>query len=375
MALSDVSGIDVSQYQGTPDWAAVKAAAIGGAPLSLAYIRSTYGPSTEDPEFARNWAGAAGAELVHGAYHFALPSGSSASTLAASAQRQAAYFLDVVDRQGGITAADMPPVLDLEVTGAPGGAALDGAQLAAWAAHWLADVNAAAGLAAGSALLYTYLSFWQTYLAPNASVLGTGVRLWIADYGGTPPVAHVGHQYTNRLIVAGIVGAVDGDRFDAALLPAASKPAAPVVTWTVSATRLDWHFTPPTAAGYRGWAQSVGHPATAPAFQTSGGYFRKAWGPVSGGTLYLTFFFSDGSASTSHALSWPVAHQHSTGGGGAGGSGSPSGSGGGNSSGSSSGSGHGCFLDTALLPRLTGSPAFGGGRPADEFPVKGGVNA
>ncbi len=368
--MSEVYGIDVSQYQATPNWAAVKAATIGGAPLSLAYIRSSYGPSAQDPEFARNWAGSGGVQLVHGAYHFALPSGSSASTLAASAQEQAAYFLNVVDRQGGITGADVPPVLDLEVTGAPGGATLHGAQLAAWAAHWLADVNAAAGSAAGSALLYTYLSFWQTYLAPNASVLGTGVRLWIADYGGTVPVAHVGHQYTDQLTVPGIAGAVDGDRFDAALLPATSKPTAPVVTWTLRATRLDWHFTPPTAAGYRGWAQSVGHPATAPAFQTNGGYFRKAWGPVSGGRLYLTFFFRDGSASTSHALSWPVAHLHSTGG-----SGSPSGSGAGKSSGSSSGSGHRCFLDTALRPRPTGPPASDGGRPADELPVKGGADA
>ena len=311
--MSEVYGIDVSQFQGTPNWPQVRSARISGAPVSLVYVRSTYGPSVEDPAFAANWTGTAQAGLAHGAYHFALPSGNSPSARAASAQRQAAFFLASVNREGGITGADAPAVLDLEVTGAPGGPALDGAALTAWATAWLDDVNAAVNNAAAPALLYTDLNFWQSYLTG----LSGKVRLWVADYGASPSVAHVGHQYTDTLSVAGITGAVDGDRFDASLVPVSAPPVAPVVHWTLSATRLTWQFTPPTAPLYAGWAQSVNHPATAPAFHTSGGYFSKAWGPGTGATLYLTFFLGQTTRTVTHALDWaapsppapsPVAH-------------------------------------------------------------------
>lgn len=299
--MSEVYGIDVSQFQGTPNWKQVRAARVAGAPVSLVYVRSTYGPSVEDPEFGRNWTGTADTGLAHGAYHFALPSGTSASALAASAQRQAAFFLAVVNRQGGITGADAPAVLDLEVTGTPGGPALDGAALTAWATSWLDDVNAAVGKSAAPALLYTNLNFWQSYLTG----LSGRVSLWVADYGATPPVAHVGHQYTDSLTVTGITGAVDGDRFDAALVPAPAPPGAPTVHWTLSPTRITWQFTPPSAPAFTGWAQSVDQPAPAPVFHTSGGYFRKAWGPAQGATLYLTFFFGQTIRTVTHALDWP----------------------------------------------------------------------
>ena len=298
--MSEVYGIDVSQFQGTPNWAQVRSARISGAPVSLVYVRSTYGPSVEDTAFAANWTGTAEAGLVHGAYHFALPSGNRPSALSASAQRQAAFFLESVNREGGITGADAPAVLDLEVTGAPGGPALDGAALTTWATAWLDDVNAAVGHSAVPALLYTNLNFWQTYLTG----LSGQVQLWVADYGASPTVPHVGHQYTNRLSVAGITGAVDGDRFDAGLVPVPTPPLVPVVHWTMSPTRLTWQFTPPSAPRYAGWAQSVNHPAPAPAFHTAGGYFAKAWGPGTGATLYLTFFFGPTTRTVTHALDW-----------------------------------------------------------------------
>lgn len=301
--MSEVYGIDVSEFQGAPKWPQVRSARISGSPVSLVYVRSTYGPSVGDTAFAANWTGTAQAGLAHGAYHFALPSGSSPSALVASALRQAAFFLASVNREGGITGADAPAVLDLEVTGAPGGPALDGAALTAWATAWLDDVNAAVGNSAAPALLYTNLNFWQSYLTG----LSGKVRLWVADYGASPSIAHVGHQYTNTLSVAGIAGAVDGDRFDAALVPVAVPPAAPVVHWTLSPTRLTWQFTPPAVPLYAGWAQSVNHPAPAPAFHTSGGYFSKAWSPVSGATLYLTFFFGQTTRTVTHALDWASA--------------------------------------------------------------------
>src|SRR5688500_9640649 len=57
-----VEGIDVSRYQGSIDWAGVKA-----AKKTFAIIQAGRGTSP-DPQFAANWAGAKANGIIRGTY-------------------------------------------------------------------------------------------------------------------------------------------------------------------------------------------------------------------------------------------------------------------------------------------------------------------
>ena len=62
----EVSGIDVSKYQGDIDWNSVRAAGV-----RFAWIKATEGGDRVDEKFAQNWAAAKAAGVPRGAYHFA----------------------------------------------------------------------------------------------------------------------------------------------------------------------------------------------------------------------------------------------------------------------------------------------------------------
>ena len=67
MAVTDgvrVPGIDVSHYQGTVNWAKVKAAGI-----RFAYIKATQGADFRDPQLSANVAGATAQAIPFGLYH------------------------------------------------------------------------------------------------------------------------------------------------------------------------------------------------------------------------------------------------------------------------------------------------------------------
>jgi len=73
-----IRGIDVSHYQGSVDWSALKAK----HHLSFGAAKASEGTSFVDSQFARNWAGMKAAGLSRIAYHYATPSSSSARTQA-----------------------------------------------------------------------------------------------------------------------------------------------------------------------------------------------------------------------------------------------------------------------------------------------------
>lgn len=77
-----LQGIDVSHWQGQPNWKNVKRYGI-----AFALIKATQGTGFIDPEFERNWSGAAAAGLARGANHFGVGTPGAA---------QAKHFLDVV---------------------------------------------------------------------------------------------------------------------------------------------------------------------------------------------------------------------------------------------------------------------------------------
>jgi lysozyme len=64
-----IPGIDVSHWQGSIDWAKVKAAGI-----QFAYIKATEGARLVDPQLLNNVSGAKAAGIPYGLYHVFLPS-------------------------------------------------------------------------------------------------------------------------------------------------------------------------------------------------------------------------------------------------------------------------------------------------------------
>ena len=93
-------GIDVSEHQGTVDWARV-----ARDHITFAYIKATEGQDFTDRRFAANWAGAREARLDHGAYHF--------FTLCSPGGAQARHFLDAL----GTAPSTLAPAVDLELKG------------------------------------------------------------------------------------------------------------------------------------------------------------------------------------------------------------------------------------------------------------------
>src|SRR5664279_3245540 len=122
------TGIDVSGYQ-HPNGAAINWAAVKASGQSFVFVKATEGangatPAYTNPYFSQDWAGAGAAGLLRGAYQFARPALPTSSALL-----QARDFVAVTGSMGG--GADLPPVLDLEVTGG-----LSPTDLATWTATW-----------------------------------------------------------------------------------------------------------------------------------------------------------------------------------------------------------------------------------------------
>src|SRR4051794_39335098 len=145
-------GVDVSRWQsaGPGETCAPTGIAwptVATTTRSFVLIRATRtkdGATTTDACFARNWSGAEANGLYRGAYHYAIP-----SAKAGSAVRDAQTFVAVTGRMQD--AGDLPPVLDLEVTGG-----LAPAKLQAWATSWLTTVRSLTGR---QPMIYTYPTF------------------------------------------------------------------------------------------------------------------------------------------------------------------------------------------------------------------------
>lgn len=195
-------GIDVSNHQGSVNWASVKSAGI-----SFAIAKATEGTTFTDAFINQNIAGMKKNGIIPGAYHFAHP-GSDATT-------QANHFTSVVKAaNGGSFSGLLQLVLDLEVT--------DGttpAHVFAWTQTFVARVEAVTGR---PCIIYTGFYFWRDSVGnPNNNL---NCPLWLAAYvpesetaSLTPAAwASVGWafwQYTDSGSVAGVSGAVDRDYF------------------------------------------------------------------------------------------------------------------------------------------------------------------
>ena len=189
-----VKGIDVSYYQGTIDWAKVKADGV-----KYAFIRVSDGTGFVDPKFATYWADSRAQGILHGAYQFFEP--------ATDAIAQADLLLT---KMGPLEADDLPPVLDVEVSGGLGAAAV-----AAGVKKWADYVTSKIGI---RPIIYTGFYFWRDSVGGADE---TASPLWHAQYttAACPDIAApwtnwAFWQYTSTGAVAGISGGVDVDRFN-----------------------------------------------------------------------------------------------------------------------------------------------------------------
>ena len=186
-------GIDVSHYQGTIDWAAVRQAG-----CSFVFLKATDGVTSADPMFHQNWLQAQEAGLPRGAYHFYRANDDP--------QTQAHFFCSTVGAPG-----ELPPVLDVEIT-----SGVSNAQIVSGVQTWLQIVEPWAGC---RPILYTNPGFWDSL---GTSAFGA-YPLWVAEYGVSAPKIPSGWeswtlwQYSQSGTLSGITGSVDLDVFNGTL--------------------------------------------------------------------------------------------------------------------------------------------------------------
>jgi GH25 family lysozyme M1 (1,4-beta-N-acetylmuramidase) len=221
------TGPDVSSWQ-HPSGAAINWSQVHSDGHSFAIVKATEGPVSgspyTNPYFTSDWAAVKANGMYRGAYHFARP----ALPTAQSATDQANYFLSVVGNtsEGG----DLPPALDLEVTGG-----LSSSDLIAWTQTFLSTVQASTGR---KPLIYFSPNFWTSYM--NNTTAFNSYPLWLAYWttSSSPPLPggwsqYTFWQYTDAASVPGISGNVDMSRYccDSASLGGLAYNAAQWAKW------------------------------------------------------------------------------------------------------------------------------------------------
>ena len=188
--MAQPSGVDVSRWQGTIDWPAVKQ---GG--ISFAGIRATIGDFFTDDKFDENWQGTKDAGIFRSAYHVLRPD--------MDAVAQIAHFESVVEGSG-----DLPHVLDVELIGNQPDSVIQDRTF-----ECLQEMEARFGR---KPLVYTADWFWTPHIGDQPWV--DDYDLWVAHYYWpqvqTPKIPAGWMvwkiwQHSNRGRVAGIQGNAD----------------------------------------------------------------------------------------------------------------------------------------------------------------------
>lgn len=187
-----LTGIDVSSYQGTINWWAVKQNGIDFAILKV--IRKDLNP---DKKFEENWKGCKEHNVhVHGVYEYGY------ITTVAKSRSDARRVLTILNGR------KVTVYLDVE-----------DAVMKGLGKNIISIINAYGKVITDAGLqfgVYTGESFYKTYIKPYG---GVSYPMWIARYGKNngkcdvkyqPQVPNmVGWQYTSKGRVGGIVGNVD----------------------------------------------------------------------------------------------------------------------------------------------------------------------
>ncbi|WP_291588099.1 glycoside hydrolase family 25 protein [Bacteroides sp.] len=155
----DVHGIDISHYQGDIDWLELMQSRLTDYPIEFVFMKATEGGDHGDDTFTRNFSEAGKHGFIRGAYHFFSPK--------TDPLKQADFFIRTVKLAPG----DLPPVLDVEVTGKK-----TKQELQQNIKRWLDRVEAHYGV---KPILYTSYKFKSRYL--DDSIFNT-YPYWIAHY-------------------------------------------------------------------------------------------------------------------------------------------------------------------------------------------------
>jgi GH25 family lysozyme M1 (1,4-beta-N-acetylmuramidase) len=165
LLLSRATGLDVSQFQGSINWATTKSRGI-----SFAFVRVSHGTGY-DSSYATNISGARAQGILVGEYHFGTPVFSPSNAVS-----QADFFLAKAKQY--IVGGYLPPVLDVEQGGV---ATTQGrANLSTWVNDFCNRVLSITGV---KPLIYCNTNYAQNYL--NSTV--TQWPLWIANWNGQDP--------------------------------------------------------------------------------------------------------------------------------------------------------------------------------------------
>jgi GH25 family lysozyme M1 (1,4-beta-N-acetylmuramidase) len=189
-SASNVKVIDVSHYQGTIDWKAVKADGVKGA-----FIKATEGRTGLDEKLAIYALEASAVQMPVGFYHYARPENNDPLS-------EAAQFVKAVK----LYKATFPYMLDVE--GDAMGAKIGNGKLSAWCFAWLQEVERLTG---HPTMIYSGANFAKNYLGSQLAKW----PLWVAHYGVNTPMANSTwdkwsiFQYTSTGAVKGIAGNVD----------------------------------------------------------------------------------------------------------------------------------------------------------------------
>lgn len=198
-AANRLPGIDISQWQGSIDWARV-----GNSDVQFVIIRATHGDYV-DTAYAVNSAAATAEGIPWTAYAYGDPKKSEGTAV-----EQADLFIATA----GLSRGNILPVLDMETTGG-----LGKVRLQKWVSQWLRRVERKTG---AKAIIYTSPNFWITAMGDTRRFADRGHKLWIANWGVASPTVPARNwggrgwsfwQWTSDGSVSGIKGRVDKDRF------------------------------------------------------------------------------------------------------------------------------------------------------------------
>ncbi len=191
---SGVLGIDVSKWNGTIDWNAVKNAGVNYVIIRCGYRGSSTGALIEDPTFRANIKGATSSGLKVGVYFF------TQAVNEVEAVEEASMVLSLISGYN----ISYPVFLDVEPSG--GRADSISADTRTAVCNAFCQTIANSGYATG---IYANKTWLTSKI--NVGSLGSSYKIWLAQYAAT--VSYGGKyqmwQYSSKGSVPGIKGNVD----------------------------------------------------------------------------------------------------------------------------------------------------------------------
>lgn len=189
-------GIDISQFQGTVDFASAKAS----GKAAFIYCRATQGVSIKDSNFQEYHIGCKMRGIPVGGYHF--------FQFQDDPTAQAEFFTGVLAGYDG----DLLPMVDVEAASEPSPNRSVGERIGRLATF---TDNLESRLHGKKVIIYTGYSFWNDVMKGSDSFKGH--PCWVAAYCNAPAPVPTGWdkvtlwQHTDALSLPGIAGNVDGD--------------------------------------------------------------------------------------------------------------------------------------------------------------------